>query len=202
MRTRFESALGGFQRAGTEFGLFLKDRGRYEEAGRVFRMLAASCPDPGWRAGHFLRLGQVKEYLGRFEEAADAYRRALMLEPTDRELWYFIHNNLGYSLVQLGRHEQAEPVLRDALNIDPDRANAYKNLGLARCGLGDVAGAAHLFIEATRRVPTDPRSLAHLEELVETHPELRLEIPHILCEIEECRRLVEVATRKPDIAAS
>lgn len=64
---------------------------------------------------------------GRFEEAAAAYQDALRRGETSPAL----HYNLGTSLLQLGRHEEAEIHLRQALqDLDPElRQRTLYNLG-------------------------------------------------------------------------
>jgi protein O-GlcNAc transferase len=118
------------------------------------------------------------------------YREALAFEPVAPEAWYFIHNNLGFSLNQLGRFSEGEFYCRTAIGILPERPNAHKNLGLAHAGQGRWREAALCFIEATRVRPQDPRSCAHLEDLLKAHPELH---PEFAQPALECRAAVTAA---------
>ena len=149
-----------------------------------------------------LALGQLAEQRGDYADAVTQYREAFAMEPASRDTWYFIHNNLGYSLNQVSDHQAAMPYLRAALEIDPERPNAYKNLGLSLQALGDLEGAAELFIAATQVNASDARSLGHLESLVDQHPSLLVDVPDLRDRLEACRQAVEVArSQQPDLDA-
>jgi tetratricopeptide (TPR) repeat protein len=90
-----------------------------------------------------------------------------------------------YSLNQLGDFVQGERYCNEATTIDPRRPNAYKNLGLALQGQQRWAEAARCFVQATQVDAADPRSLRHLVELLQAHPELDFQ-----SELELCRSAV------------
>ena len=115
------------------------------------------------------------------------------MEPCSTVPWYFIHNNLEYSLNQIKEYSSAIPYLRTAVEIDPGRPNAYKNLGLAYEALGNLEQAAELFITATQVNSADSRSPKHLISLVEAKPALEVDIPNLRERIEACEKAVEVA---------
>jgi tetratricopeptide (TPR) repeat protein len=149
-----------------------------------------------------LALGQLEERRGDYEAAAKRYREALALEPCANGTWYFIHNNLGFSLNQVGDPRAAIPFLEEAIQIDPARPNAYKNLALSFQALGDVERAAELFVAATQADASDARSLAHLEALVEAYPPLLVDVPSLADALEACRQAVELAKeQQPDYDA-
>jgi tetratricopeptide (TPR) repeat protein len=55
-----------------------------------------------------------------------AWYEAAKESGTNRDfMMYYIYNNLGYCLNQLGRFEGSQPLFRMAAQIDPLRANAY-----------------------------------------------------------------------------
>jgi len=70
-------------------------------------------------------------------QAVEAYRRAVELAPR----WLEAHINLGATLYQLGRMEEAERVFRAAVEIDPDNATVQFNLGCVLDELGQVTQA-------------------------------------------------------------
>ncbi|GAB6039868.1 tetratricopeptide repeat protein [Endothiovibrio diazotrophicus] len=78
---------------------------------------------------------------GEFEEALQAARQAVRLDPTTPDA----HSNLGIALQSLGRLEEAEAAYRRALAIRPDFAEAHGNLGrtLRERGRMDEAEAAY-----------------------------------------------------------
>ena len=65
-------------------------------------------------------LGYALIQLGRFEDAAAAYREALRIDPGNA----VTNKDLGYALIELGRFEDAAAAYREALRIDPGNAAA------------------------------------------------------------------------------
>jgi len=178
------------------------ETGRHEEALRYLKQLIALSNDPEEQSAYHLALGATMERVSDFQGAVKFYRHALGMEPCSRQTWYFIHNNLGYSLNQLGQHDEAIPYLLHAIQIDPDYSNAHKNLGLAMEAKGQFAEAASFYVSATQANAADPRSLAHLENLMLSHPELTLELPSLLDRLEACREAVKIArSHQPDFEA-
>lgn len=154
------------------------------------------------RARYVLATGRHHEQVDDYESAIVCYRTALGLTPEDAGTSYWIRNNLGHSLVQLGRYEEAEVYLRDAVDIDPRRPNAFKNLGLSLSGQGQHARAADYFVLATQANASDGRSLAHLESLVVEHPELLVSCPDLPEKLAACRMAVsKAASAQPDVEA-
>jgi len=128
--------------------------------------------EPGERARCFLAIGIAQEKSGDFAAAAEAYARAFELKQEPNIVWYFLNNNLGYSLNQLGRHKEAARHCRAAQKINPRQHNAHKNLGVALEGLGRYAEAAKSYLRAAMLQPGDGRALGHLQHLLSTHPEI------------------------------
>ena len=149
-----------------------------------------NIPDLEEQAAYFLYLGGAAEEKKNFEAAAIFYQRALALEPMKLEVWYFAHNNLGFSLNQLGRFSDGETFCRDAIRIDPSRPNGHKNLGLALVGQGQFAAAANAYIAAINAQPADTRSLVLLLKLLQAHPELK---PEFQVQAERCEQLAKAA---------
>lgn len=171
---------------------WLKNEGKLEEALELLEKLIVVLGDkPESLADCYMNKGVINEKLGEFEEAAGAYRRALVLEPKDRAAWYFSHNNLGFCLNQIHCHKEAKTYLRQAIAIQPSWHNAYKNLGVSLAARGEYAEAAKLFVQATVICPTDPRALGHLEELLEENELIYMQVPEMRGDLEKCRTLVE-----------
>ena len=175
---------------------------RHEAAIGCVERVRELTDDAERHASCYLALGQLMEKRGDYAAAAEYYRGALSMEPLETRTWYFIHNNLGYCLNQLGRSDEAEPLLKRALEIDPQRANAYKNLGLSYEARGGYVDAAECYIAATQVQASDARSFKHLEQLVAEHPQLEIDIPDLRDRVEICRRAVEfVQALQPDFDA-
>jgi hypothetical protein len=63
--------------------------------------------------------------------------------------------------------------------------------------------AAEFFIAATQADASDPRSLAHLENLIAAHPELEVDLPDLTDRLNACRKVVKIArTHQPDLKAA
>ena len=167
--------------------------GRLDLSTVYLERLLQLANDAEKKANCFLMLGQTMEQTGNYEEAIQFYKQALVLEPTDSDVWYLVNNNLGYCLNYFSKYADAEPYCREAIKLDPGRYNAYKNLGISLQGLGTYTMAARSFIKAVEAEPRDNRAFRHLLELMSAHPEIAVDIPDIHQEVERCRKLVQNA---------
>jgi tetratricopeptide (TPR) repeat protein len=141
------------------------------EAMRIERALdEAEGPDD--RARAYLSLGLLGEKREDWNAAVGSYAKALAAGSLRADFNYFGNNNLGFSLIQLGRFDEAEDYCIAAMRIDPSRHNAHKNLGLVRQAQGRWPDAAHCFVEAHRLCPIDPRAWHLLSALLQRHPAL------------------------------
>ena len=61
----------------------------------------------------------------QWEDAIDAYRRVVSIDPTYAAAW----NNLGLLLHRMGRYDEANEAYRSALDQDPQCCEAAYNLG-------------------------------------------------------------------------
>jgi tetratricopeptide (TPR) repeat protein len=149
--------------------------------------------DPEDKGLYFLKMGQFMEQIGDYDSAITFYRQAFSLEPTNSELWYYINNNLGYCLNHFGKHQEAERYCRTAIKVDPQRHNAYKNLGISLEGQGQYSEAVEWYVMAIRANAEDPRALLHLENLLVKHGQVLFEIPDMNEKLQECREKVKRA---------
>ena len=150
----------------------------------------SSSPNLEKKAALFFKQGIEAEKRRDFQAAVIAYEQAMALEPTHKEIWYFIHNNLGYCLNQIGKFAKGEECCRVAVLINPNLSNAHKNLGLALAGQGKNADAAKSFVRAIEATPGDTRSLVFLLKLLQAHPELKSEFQ---ADAERCEQLSKKA---------
>ena len=173
--------------------IFCSRTGQQERAvGFVERLLELS-DNSDQRANCLLALALLTEEMEDYDSATACYEQVLELEELENITLYFLHNNFGYLLYQLGQFEEAEPHLERAISIEPELANAYKNLGLACEGLGRFEGAVECYITATQVEPYDARSMVHVENLLSRHPELFVRVPYLQRRLEWCREVVEIA---------
>jgi tetratricopeptide (TPR) repeat protein len=166
---------------------------RFEEAKKCLKALLEMTDDIEEKARGILNMGCLMEQMGDYVAATTFYQTAFSMEPCRTDIWYFINNNLGFSLNQLGRFSEAAKYLRAAIDVDPTRSNAHKNLGLCLQGMGDYAGAAACFVAATRANASDGRSAKHLAALIASNPELLTEAPGLEQDLQHCVKAVDVA---------
>ena len=174
---------------------FYKLNKQHEKALECLRQLIALLPGPEEKASCIFTMGQAMEQVSDYPAAILYYKEALTLEPASTFTWYFIHNNLGFSLNSLQRFDEGEQYCREAIKIDPNRPNGYKNLGLALIGQGRHREAASSFVLATQANSADARAFHLLVELLQQHPELAYEFQDA---VDMCRKAIEVATKKSD----
>jgi tetratricopeptide (TPR) repeat protein len=182
------SLEGQVRQAYFDLAMLFKQTGQYDEAMEVLQMLVGAANIPEEKAVYFLTLGQVMENLRDYTAAVDYYQHAQTLEPADTEVGYLVHNNLGYSLNQLERHEEAEGFCRSAIQIDPGRYNAYKNLGVALEGQGKYSEAVENYIQAFKTNLVEPRAFYHLEHVVKKHPQVLTANPALGDEFEKAKQ--------------
>lgn len=119
-----------------------------------------------------LATGCNAEKTGDFARAVNEYRTGLDYPTENFDTSYFLHNNLGFSLIQIREYAEAEHHCRLAIEINPHRYNAHKNLGLALLSQGQLVEAA-LSLQLASVMSNDPRAGRHLDELLSEHPEIR-----------------------------
>ncbi len=165
------------------------EMGMYAGAQGYFEKIFDLTDSVNAKAFCLLSIGQVKEQQEDYESALSWYRKGLSMTPgSDREIRYFLHNNLGYCLNRFERHAEAMRYCLAAIEIIPRRFNAYKNLGVALEGLGEYTEAVKSYINASLLNPEDPRSLRHVDSLLASHPKVREEIPDLDRHLADCRK--------------
>ena len=86
---------------------------------------------------------------GKFDEAEEAYRRELEIQPSNAIALF----KLGSLQVQHQKATEGVPLLRKALAVDPQLFDVYYDLGLGQTELGDIDGAITSFKRATQVDP-------------------------------------------------
>ncbi len=129
--------------------------GNLRQAEHIYRQVLAVASS---NANAWCFLGMACHDQARYDEAVEAYHRALKIQPE----FPVVLNNLANTLKQLGRPEEAEASCREALRIKPDYATAYNNLGVALVAQGRLAEAAVTFEQALALIPNDPVTHSNL----------------------------------------
>jgi tetratricopeptide (TPR) repeat protein len=111
--------------------------------------------DKVWNA---IRLGDQYRTSGLPEKAAEEYRKALEVDPENREAYA----RLGYALVEAKEYEQAVKIYQRYVALAPDDCDSHSSLGFAylQQGLTDQAIAA--YEKALEVCPDDPNSYTNL----------------------------------------
>jgi tetratricopeptide (TPR) repeat protein len=190
---QLEEAAGEPRQALWQLAQFYKQTRQNDKALVRLRQLIQMLDDPEDRAKCVLTMGQAMEQKSDYAAAAGYYKEALALEPMNTWTWYFINNNLGFSLNTLTHFAQAEAYCRKAIETDPNRPDAYKNLGQSLVGQGRFREAAQCFVAATQVNAADGRAFQLLQELLGEHPELGFEFENAA---DSCKKAVETAARK------
>jgi len=202
MLREIEQTGGTSKQALWNLVLLYSRTGRHDQALERLKTFLSMTTDREERASCLIAMGQLHEWFRDYDRAIGYYREAFAIEPEHTASRYLINNNLGYCLIQIGQFKVAEAHLEAAITIDPKRANAFKNLGLALQHQGKNGEAADCFVLATQANAADSRSLKHLEKLVAKHPELLLVVPGLAGKLEACLRAVAyAASRQPDVDA-
>ena len=136
------------------YGNLLSELGEHEAA-LVERKLAVEQEPCDWS---LKSLGNTLRQLERYEEASDAYARAVEFLPKDGKCWA----NYAWSLMKAKRYEEALPKAERATQLG---ANAWLCWGYCLQSLGRKDEAVAKYREAVRLDPDDGFSRKKLEEL-------------------------------------
>jgi tetratricopeptide (TPR) repeat protein len=107
-------------------------------------------------------LGNALRRLNRYEDAAEAYRRAAALMPDHLNCLV----NLGATLRELDRAEEAVEVYRRALTLKGDAPEVHYNLGRACQHLGRLEQAIDAYRRSLALNPSDADAWTNLGEVL------------------------------------
>jgi tetratricopeptide (TPR) repeat protein len=114
---------------------------------------------------HFawFELGSSLERLKRIDEAADAFRKVLALNPRDAHA----SNYLGYMWAENGiMLDSAKTLIEDALEKDPQNGAFLDSYAWVFYQLGDYQKAHHYMKEALKHIDNDPVPYAHMGDIL------------------------------------
>jgi tetratricopeptide (TPR) repeat protein len=75
----------------------------------------------------YIRMGLAHRQQGRYQEAIDAYKKAVTIDPKNARPCA----DMGFAYVQLERYPEAIAAYRQAITIEPNSAEAYCGIGFA-----------------------------------------------------------------------
>jgi tetratricopeptide (TPR) repeat protein len=124
---------------------------------------------------------------GEFEQAVDAYRRAIAIDGSDA--WSM--NNLGLLYLEHGFVEDALPYLARAVQMNENVATFHNNLGMALEHQGRFVGAATAYKGALTADPGYKKAKLNLArvEAVKSGPEEPLDVAALARGTEEDRKI-------------
>ena len=111
-------------------GDFLIQERRYAEGLQLYEAALRRFPD---RACLYQGLGCCAGHEGLFDKAIESSQKALDFEPNRPDLT----SDLGWSLYEAGRLEEAEEVLLKAVALDPQNERARENLRMCQVTRGN-----------------------------------------------------------------
>jgi TolB-like protein/Flp pilus assembly protein TadD len=113
-------------------------------------------------------------YMGHFDVAIPAARRAVLLDPLARSS----HTSLGLALYLARRYQDAAAAYAGAVSLNPDFKSAYAERGLALYAIGDLQGA-RASCEAKRDFWYSHQCLAIVYDKLDRHADAEAELANI-----------------------
>lgn len=133
-------------------------------------------------------LGELETREGHIEAAAEQYRTAAQMDPSEKNLF-----DLGSHLLQYRGFEAAQTVFTYAVDRYPNSAELNVGLGIANYSLGKYAQAIDQLCRAVDLDPADPRALQFLGKMYDVAPDKESEVT---------ARLARFASEYPNNAAA
>jgi Tfp pilus assembly protein PilF len=124
------------------------ERGSYEAAVHELKLAVQAVDDPTLHD----TLGAAYLYLRKYPEAAKEHRAALALNPKS----VVSMNNLASALFEMGQVNEAMLWVKKAIEVQPNFAASYAQLGRLSLRLGNRAEAIRAFRRGLEKVPGDP----------------------------------------------
>ena len=104
---------------------------------------------------------QLANWLKRFREAAESYRRIHLLRPDDEAALKDLADTLSWA----GRNREAADLYQDYLRRRPDRVPLWIALSREKAGMGDQEGAIDALKKAYELKPNDAQISAELSRM-------------------------------------
>ena len=128
-----------------------------EAVRRGAHTLSGSRADPAVICRGASHVGFILQRLGRWAEAAAAYREALRAKPDSVRT----EDGLGYVLLRMGRPDEARQHLENALRLAPADAAVHFNLANALLDLGRVEQSVDQYRQALKYEPPPGAAETH-----------------------------------------
>ncbi len=122
-------------------GIDFYQQGNYEGAAKEFQRAIGLSPHSSYTQDAYDYMVQSLLKLSRTDDAIQAYRQAIKLDPTNDS--YHVH--LGNIYFSLGRYDDARSEYNEAVNLNPISTLNWYSLGQAYMQTGNYAGAEQAF---------------------------------------------------------
>jgi len=177
----------------------LQRESAYQELLQLYRDAADRSGDVEERKGYLFKIASIDESaLGDLPRAIEDYRTILDTDPADARAIDALDRLLVRTEAWTDLAELLERRIVDAID-STERASLRYRLGRLRVErLGDAQGAVDSFREILDERRDHRESIAALEQIAESHPDLRLAIVEILeplyRDLDDWQKLVHVLT--------
>jgi tetratricopeptide (TPR) repeat protein len=142
-------------------------------------------------------LGSVYERQKKYEQAEQAFRQVLQLDPNNSQTL----NYLGYMLADRNTHlEEALNLIKKALELDPQNGAYLDSLGWAYFRLGNYDQAEENLRRAADKTPNDATVQDHLGELYARTGKLKLAAMHWERALNEWSKSVPADVDQQDVS--
>ncbi len=125
------------------------ERGRANKTETIQDKGAENGSQPQTMAQEYLWRGYQAVAAGKYEQAVEAYKQAIELNPDSARAY----NNLGNLHYRLGEYSQAIETYQAAVEINPGYAEAYNNLGVVYSKTGKNGPAFNAYEKAIELNP-------------------------------------------------
>jgi len=129
--------------------LSYRQAGIWQNSVALHEYMISKLKDETGKAFLYRRLGQVQLELNNKDEAFQAFKRVIELNPNDADAYW----SIGMILYKQGKLDEAVAHFKRALEINPKDFSAHQNLGAALASQGKLAEAVIHFTEAVRLAP-------------------------------------------------
>lgn len=127
-----------------------QQQGRYDDAIKAYQTITVvAAGSPQVAASAHVAAGNIFMIMGRFEEAAAAYRKAVALDASSAEAI----NNLGEALGEMKQFQPALQAFQKAVALDPKYLKARYNMGVTYDRLGQMKYAEFIYRILIRDFP-------------------------------------------------
>jgi tetratricopeptide (TPR) repeat protein len=127
-----------------------QQQGRYDDAIKAYQTITViAAASPQIAASAHVAAGNIFMMMGRFEEAAAAYRKAVALDANSAEAI----NNLGEALGEMKQFQPALQAFQKAVALDPKYLKARYNMGVTYDRLGQMKYAEFIYRILIRDFP-------------------------------------------------